>query len=41
MHDLVGYRQPFSVHYLAFDIIIENPFKLRQRAKESIDENLE
>ena len=41
MHNLVGFRNNFDVHYIAFDIIIENPFKLMKRNKEKIIENLE
>ncbi len=41
MNNLVGLTKTYDVHYLAFDIVIENPFKLRQRTKESINENLE
>lgn len=29
MNNLVGNHKPFSVHHLAFDIIIENPFRFR------------
>jgi hypothetical protein len=41
MNNLVGTKNNYDVHYLAVDIIIENPFKLCQRTKENIKENLE
>ncbi len=41
MNNLVGVKDSYNVHYLAFDIVIENPFKLQQRRKESIRENFE
>lgn len=41
MNNLLGAKKAHSVHYLAFDIIIENPFKLQKRSKENIYENLE
>jgi hypothetical protein len=41
MNNLVGQKNPYDVHYLAFDIVIENPFKLQQRNKNNINENLE
>lgn len=41
MYDLVGKDNPYDVHYLAFDIIITNPFKLQHRVKENIKENFE
>jgi len=31
MNNLMGNKNPYSVHYLAADIIIENPFKLKKR----------
>ncbi len=39
MNNLIGNKNPYSVHYLAADIIIENPFKLKKRPKDSIYEN--
>lgn len=41
MMNLVGNTKPYVVHYLAFDVIIENPFKLIHREKEKIQENYE
>jgi hypothetical protein len=41
MNNLVGIKQNYLVNYFAFDIIWENPFKLKQRKKESITENFE
>ena len=41
MNNLVGQKNPYDVHYLAFDIVIENPFKLRERPKDNIKENFE
>lgn len=41
MNNLVGTKTPTTNHSFGFDIIIENPFKLRQRSKENIYENLE
>jgi hypothetical protein len=41
MNNLVGKKAVYDVHYVAFDIIVENPFKLKQRNKELIQENLE
>ena len=41
MNNLVGQKNPYDVHYLAFDIVIENPFKLQQRNKDNIKENFE
>lgn len=41
MNNLVGNKIVFDVHYLAFDIIIENPFKLTQRTKDVIMDNFE
>ena len=41
MLNLVGKEMPFAVHFLAFDLIIENPFQLRKRSKNAIVENLE
>ncbi|MCC6691617.1 MAG: DUF2490 domain-containing protein, partial [Bacteroidia bacterium] len=31
MNNLVGQQKFYDVHYLAFDIMLENPFKLKQR----------
>lgn len=41
MHNLVGVKNPFSVHYLAIDVVLENPFKLKKRDKRSVIENYE
>ncbi len=41
MNNLVGNKNPYCGHYLAFDVIVENPFKLKQRNKDRISENLE
>lgn len=41
MNNLVGNQKVYTAHYLAFDIILENPFKLQQRSKDSIKENYE
>lgn len=41
MNNLVGNKKVYTAHYLAFDIILENPFKLQQRNKDSIKENYE
>lgn len=41
MLNLVGRESPFGVHFLAFDVILENPFQLRKRPKNAIVENLE
>jgi hypothetical protein len=41
MNNLVGYRNPYDVSYIALDVVWENPFKLRQRAKDNIPENFE
>ncbi|MCB9188140.1 MAG: DUF2490 domain-containing protein [Flavobacteriales bacterium] len=41
MNNLVGNKTTFDAHYLAFDIIVENPFNLRQRTKNKINENFE
>jgi len=41
MNNLIGVKNPCDVHYLAFDIVIENPFKLQKRSKENIKENFE
>jgi len=41
MNNLVGQKNPYTVHCLAFDITIANPFKLQQRKKENIKENFE
>lgn len=42
MNNLVGNKTIADVHYLAFDIIIENPFKLTKREKDLlIIDNLE
>ncbi len=41
MADLIGYQHPYNVNYVAFDVIIENPFKLKKRLKENIYENYE
>jgi hypothetical protein len=41
MNNLVGNKTTYDVHYLAFDIVLENPFRLRQRKKDNINENLE
>lgn len=41
INNLVGYKNPYDVHYLAFDIVVENPFRLRQRPKDVINENFE
>lgn len=41
MNNLIGQKNPYDVHYLAFDIVIENPFKLQQRNKDNIKENFE
>jgi hypothetical protein len=31
MNNLVGQKNPYDVHYLAFDIVIKNPFQLHRR----------
>lgn len=31
MYDLVGSHAPFSVHYVAMDVILENPFRLLKK----------
>lgn len=36
MNNLIGNQKPFSVHHLAFDIIIENPFSFRTQDKSKI-----
>ena len=41
MYNLVGAQNPYGVHYLAFDIIVENPFRLLRHAKNEANENLE
>lgn len=41
MNNLVGQENPYDVHYFAFDIVIENPFKLQQRSNENVKENFE
>lgn len=41
MNNLVGNKQTYDVNYLAFDIVWENPFKLKQRKKDNINENFE
>jgi len=41
MNDLLGHTAAHPVSYIAFDIIWENPFKLTQRKKEKITENVE
>ncbi len=41
MYDLVGSKNVYDVHYLAFDVVLENIFKLRKRDKEAINENFE
>lgn len=41
MNNLVGIKQNYTVNYFAFDVIWENPFKLKQRKKENITENFE
>lgn len=41
MNNLVGKHQPYDVHYLALDVVLENPFRLRMRAKDNIPENFE
>jgi len=35
MNNLVGQKNPYSVHCFGFDIVIENPFKLQQRKKKA------
>ncbi len=39
MNDLVGKKAPFSAHYFGFDLILENPFKLHNRAKTVLSKN--
>lgn len=41
MNNIVGQKSLYDSHYIAFDIVIENPFKLRLRSKESINDNFE
>ena len=39
MNNLVGLKKSYAAHFLAFDVVIENPFKLQQRKKDDIKEN--
>jgi len=41
MNNLIGRKNPYNVHYIAFDIVIENPFKFQKRSKKNIKENFE
>ncbi len=41
MNNLVGYKNPYKVHYLAFDIVIESPFNVQRHSKGNIKENFE
>jgi hypothetical protein len=41
MNNIVGYKSPLSVNYLAFDIIFVNPFKSKQRSTKATHNNLE
>lgn len=36
MNNLIGQKNPHDAHYVAFDIVIKNPFKLHQRNKGKI-----
>jgi hypothetical protein len=40
MNNLVGIKNPYAAHYLAFDVIFENPFK-RHHPKKHLHENVE
>lgn len=35
MNNLVGKKKLYDVHYIAFDLVIENPFKIHHRKKEA------
>ncbi|MFN8415532.1 MAG: hypothetical protein U0U66_04290 [Cytophagaceae bacterium] len=41
MNNLVGAEDMYIAHYLAIDVIIENPWSLKNRSKSKIVENLE